>query len=55
MRTGSITPRPSSGAREMDPAANLELVRYFHDRHVWLVEPERDVLKLTDYPRVSSK
>jgi hypothetical protein len=26
-------------ARELDPAANQELLRYFPDRKVWLVEP----------------
>jgi hypothetical protein len=27
-------------AREMDAADNLELMRYYGDRKVWLVEPD---------------
>jgi len=29
-------------AREMDVESDLELLRYFHDRKVWLVEPDFD-------------
>ncbi len=36
-------------AREMDPGRNRELIRYFRGRKVWLLEPDRDLLKLTDY------
>jgi hypothetical protein len=31
-------------ARDMAPAANQELLKYFHNRHVWLAEPERSRL-----------
>jgi hypothetical protein len=37
-------------AQEMSPADNQELIDYFPDRHVWLVEPE-PVPKITEYPR----
>jgi len=46
-------------ARDMDAANNLELVRYFKDRKVWLVEPDFEPPKLSPYsidltePRVS--
>ena len=42
---------PIVWAREMDAARNAKLLDYFHDRHVWLLEPDRDLLKLTDYPK----
>jgi hypothetical protein len=29
-------------ALEMDADHNAELIRYFHDRHIWLLEPDRD-------------
>jgi hypothetical protein len=37
-------------AREMDGASNAELIRYYHDRHVWLVEPDVERGKLCAYP-----
>ncbi len=36
-------------AREMDPASNELLMRYFKDRHVWLGEPDLSPPKLTPY------
>jgi hypothetical protein len=36
-------------AREMDAARNAELIRYFHERRVWLLEPDRDELNLRSY------
>jgi hypothetical protein len=36
-------------ARDMDPASNLELIRYFKDRKVWLVEPDLDSPKILPY------
>jgi hypothetical protein len=36
-------------AREMDAASNLELLRYFQDRQVWLVEPDCDPPKVSPY------
>jgi hypothetical protein len=46
-----IDASPVVWAREMDGERNAKLIRYFHDRHVWLLEPDRDLLKLTDYPQ----
>jgi hypothetical protein len=37
-------------ARELDPAQNAKLFAYFKDRHIWLVEPDTDNMKLTPYP-----
>jgi hypothetical protein len=47
----NIDASPIVWAREMDAARNAELLAYFHDRHVWLLEPDRDLLKLTGYPK----
>jgi hypothetical protein len=49
-----IDSAPVVWAREMDPASNAELIRYFHGRRVWLLEPDRDLLKLRDYPLEAS-
>jgi len=38
-------------AREMDPASNLDLLRYFKDRKAWLVEPDFNPPKVTPYPQ----
>lgn len=37
-------------AREMDPASNNDLIRYFQGRTVWLVEADSEPPKLTFYP-----
>ena len=37
-------------AREMGQATDRELIRYFKDRKVWLVEPDLNPPKLTAYP-----
>jgi hypothetical protein len=37
-------------AREMAPAANEELIRYFDNRRVWLVEPDGTPPRLSPYP-----
>ncbi|MCU1337823.1 MAG: hypothetical protein JWO19_3404, partial [Bryobacterales bacterium] len=37
-------------AREMNAASNLELMRYFRDRRVWLVEPDFTPPKVSPYP-----
>jgi hypothetical protein len=37
-------------AREMDPASNLELIRYFKDRRVWLAEPDFNPPRVSPYP-----
>ena len=37
-------------AREMDAADNLELIRYYRDRHVWLVKTDTQPLEVSPYP-----
>jgi hypothetical protein len=37
-------------AREMDPANNVELIRYYKDRKVWLVEPDSQPISVSPYP-----
>jgi hypothetical protein len=37
-------------AREMDPASNAELIRYYRDRRIWLVQPDVSGNKLQPYP-----
>jgi len=37
-------------AREMDGADNLELIHYYKDRKVWLVQPDLQPAGLTPYP-----
>ena len=36
-------------ARDMDPAQNQELVHYFHDRRVWLLDPDKSRSRLLPY------
>ena len=37
-------------AREMDPASNAELLRYYKDRKVWLIEPDFNPPRVSPYP-----
>jgi hypothetical protein len=37
-------------ARELSPAQNQELIRYFHDRTAWLIEPDEQPVRLRKYP-----
>jgi len=37
-------------AREMSAANNRDLLRYFHDRQVWLVEPDFTPPRVSPYP-----
>ena len=37
-------------ARDMDTASNAELIRYYHDRNVWLVQPDLETGRLSPYP-----
>ena len=37
-------------AREMDSTGNLELIHYYHDRKVWLVEPDALPANVSPYP-----
>ena len=37
-------------AREMDAANNQELLNYYKDRKVWLVQPDNDPVSLSPYP-----
>ena len=36
-------------AREIDAAHNRQLLEYFNDRRVWLLEPDAPVPRLTPY------
>jgi hypothetical protein len=42
-------------ARELKAGSNQELVRYFWDRQVWLVEPDFDPPRVSRYPSVPGK
>ena len=37
-------------AREMDAKNNQELITYYKDRKVWLVQPDNDPVTLLPYP-----
>jgi hypothetical protein len=37
-------------AREMDAADNLELIRFYKSRHVWLVQPDAQPPEVSPYP-----
>ena len=37
-------------AREMDTTDNLELIHYYRDRKVWLVEPDAMPARIVPYP-----
>ncbi len=41
-------------ARELDAAQNAKLFAYFKDRHVWLVEPDKDNTELIPYSAADS-
>lgn len=41
-------------AREMDDTENLELIHYYKDRTVWLVEPDSQA-KISLYPSIATK
>jgi hypothetical protein len=41
-------------ARELDAEQNAKLLAYFEDRHVWLVEPDKDNTELIPYTRPDS-
>ncbi len=38
-------------AREMDPASNQELLRYFHNREAWLLEADVPPARVVPYPQ----
>jgi hypothetical protein len=42
-------------SRDMDPASNAELLRYFRDRSVWLVEPDFDPPRISKYTGVNGE
>jgi len=42
-------------AREMDGAANLDLIRFYADRKVWLVQPETQPVAVRPYPALSAE
>jgi len=41
-------------ARELDAQQNAKLLDYFKDRHIWLVEPDKDNTELIPYPGQNS-
>jgi len=41
-------------AREMDASRDAELINYFKDRRVWLVEPDETPPRLSPYPGLPS-
>jgi hypothetical protein len=41
-------------ARDGDPAGNPELIRYYKDRTVWLVEPDATPARIQPYPMRAS-
>jgi hypothetical protein len=41
-------------AREMDEAENLDLMHYYKDRNVWLVQPDTKPATLSVYPSLAS-
>ena len=46
----SIDQAPVVWARELDGHSNAALLRYFSDRHVWLVEPDANPPAFSPYP-----
>jgi hypothetical protein len=40
-------------AREMDDAHNHQLLDYFNDRHIWLLEPDVSPVRLIAYPQAN--
>jgi hypothetical protein len=42
-------------AREMDASNNLELLHYYRNRRVWLVEPDAIPARVTPYPAPDEK
>ena len=41
-------------AREMDAASNRELIRYYKNRKVWLVEPDQSPAVVVPYPKTET-
>lgn len=46
----NIDSAPIVWAREMSPEKNRELIEYFKDRKVWLLEPDFEIPRLSPYP-----
>ena len=42
-------------AREMDAANNCELMQYYKDRKVWLVQPDTTPTSVSPYPSVCQR
>lgn len=47
--SADIDHAPVVWAREMDPASNRSLLRYFQDRQVWLAQPDLKPAMLSPY------
>jgi hypothetical protein len=47
--SADIDGAPVVWAREMDPTSNQEIVRYFHDRRAWLLQPDLSPPALSPY------
>lgn len=47
----SIDAAPVVWARELDPDSNRALIRYFHDRRVWLVQADANPAAVSPYPQ----
>ena len=45
-----IDASPVVWAREMDPESDAQLIRYFGDRHVWLLMADEQPLRMLPYP-----
>jgi hypothetical protein len=46
-----IDASPIVWAREMSPEQHRPLIEYFHNRKVWVLEPDQSQPKLSPYPR----
>jgi hypothetical protein len=42
-------------ARDMGPEMNQELLTYFHNRHIWLVDQDDGIMRLNPYEEQTSE
>ena len=50
-----IAASPVIWAREMRTSENLELMRYYKDRTVWLIEPDKHPAEVSPYPSLGQE